>query len=481
MSTHKKKLLFGTIWSLLGQFGTMGLNLFSNILIARVLTPFEFGQVGIIMFFVVLATVFTDGGLSGALVRKKEVTKEDYSTVFVFNFVVSIVCYIILVILAGFISSFYNDSLIKELLWGAGCILIINSFSVKQNVELTREMNFMFISLVRFIATFVGCFVGVFFAYNGFGVWSLVYMQIVIAIVNTLLIIINKGLFVSFKVDKKAFQNLYGFGLYTTLAQLLNIAFDNIYQLIIGKVFTLNQAGLFYQAKKLQEVPSNVINSTIQGVCFSFLSKYQHEKKQFIIVYNKILVLFTIVMGAITALIFIYSKQIIHLLYGDKWLASAYMMQLLCVTSFFYLQEMLNRVIFKVFDKTKQIFLLEIFKKIIQSISIIFGIYMKDISVLLFGFVIISIISYGINFYYSRKVLENVVFKELVVLGKVIFTALIIVGVYYFMIINLNIVGNTTFFIAPILLFLFFKIVKILGISNIMDEFRAIQKMIQNR
>lgn len=479
MSTLKKSLLFGVIWSLLGQLGAMVMNLLANIFIARILTPFEFGQVGIIMFFVILGSVLTDSGLSGAIIRQKEVTKEDFSTVFVFNLLVSLGCYIVLVVFGGLISDYYQDPMLKKLLYISGSIFFINAFNIKQNADLSREMNFKLSSIIRFIATAVGSLIGIILACRGYGVWSLVYMQVIIAIINTTLLIFKRGFYFSLNFDKNSFKNLYSFGVNTTLASLINTGFDNIYQLVISKIFSMNQAGLFYQAKKLQEVPSNIINLTIQNVVFSFLSKFQDDKKEFGIMYNKITMLFTIAMGAITSLIFIYAHQIIHLLYGDKWSGSGYIMQLLCIASFFYLQEMLNRIIFKVFNETKQILFLEIFKKSIQSISVIFGVLLKDITVLLIGFVITSIISYCINFYYSRKILGNVAWQELIVLVKVILVAIVAVLAYSLIVSSFNIEDSTVFFIAPFFLIVFFVLVKVFGIANVIIEYNMICKMIK--
>lgn len=479
-STLKKSLLYSVFWSMIGQIGAMGMNLISNIAIARVLSPVEFGQVGIIMVFITLSSVLTDSGLSGALIRLKEVNKDDFSTVFVFNLLVSLACYIILIVFGGLISEYYKDPILKSLLYFSGIIIFINAFNITQNTQLFREMEFKTTSMFRFISTFIGCFFGVTLAYSGYGVWSLIYMQVIIAAINTILLIFKRGFYFSLKFNKSSFNSLYGFGVNTTLASLLNTAFDNIYQLIFSKIFSMHQAGLFYQAKKLQEVPSNIINLAIQNVVFSFLSKLQDDKKEFILVYNKIMILLTILMGVITSFIFIYANQIITTLYGDKWIGSVFIMKLLCIASFFYLQEMFNRIIFKVFNKTKQILFLEIIKKGIQALSVILGIFMKDINILLFGFVITSIVSYVINFYYSRKILGNVVWHELIIIGKVILVGIFTVISYFVIISYLNINGNAVFFAAPLFLFLFLFLTKLFGVANVLKEFEMIRKIIKN-
>ena len=116
MSSFKKSIISGTIWSIAGQVATLLIILISNVILARMLSPKEFGQIGIIMFFIMLANVFTEGGLSGALIRKKNATKIDYSTVFIFNLIVSIFCFLLLLLFSDFIANYYNDHLLKKLI-----------------------------------------------------------------------------------------------------------------------------------------------------------------------------------------------------------------------------------------------------------------------------------------------------------------------------------------------------------------------------
>ena len=247
--------------------------------------------------------------------------------------------------------------------------------------------------------------IGIILALLKFGVYAIVIMQLLAALFTTILLWFYEGVFFSFAFNKKSFKSLFAFGVNTTLASLLDTAFNNIYQLIIGKYFSINQAGLFYQAKKLQEVPVGVINMTTQSVVFASLSKVQGDKEIFIRTYNKIVSAFTVLAGLLTAIIYAYSNNILLLLYGEKWVAASFNMQLLTIASFFFMQETFNLVIFKTFNQTRQILYLEIAKKIIQTLSIIIGIIKMDITILLYGFVITSAISYLINFYYSRKIL----------------------------------------------------------------------------
>ena len=288
MSKLKETIIKGTIWSVTGQMATILISLGTNIWLARLLTPKEFGQVGIIMFFIVFADVLTESGLGGALIRKKNASREDYSTVFVTNLIFSALFYLIIILASGSIASFYNDIIIKDLLIVAGLVLIINAFQLTQNVKLISDMKFKKKSLYRFIAVFISSSIGIYLAINGLGVWSLVLIYLMSAAINTILLWIFEGSFLKFEFFKASFKELYSFGLNTTLASLLNTVFDNIYQLILGKYFSLSQTGYFYQAKRLQSVPSNLVDIISQSVIFSALTKLQDDKQSFGVVYNKI-------------------------------------------------------------------------------------------------------------------------------------------------------------------------------------------------
>lgn len=467
------------LWSVIGQFGAMFVILVSNIFIARILTPHEFGQVGIIMFFIIIAKVFTESGLSGALIRQKKVSTEDLSTVFIFNLVVSVLLFLILLIVGNWVSSYYKDELLRPLLNVSAILLFINAFNITQNVRLIRAMDFRQKSIYNFVGVLVGGIFGVAFALNGYGVWSLTYMQLISAGVNTLLLNLNGGLFFSFTFSKTSFKNLYSFGVNTTLASLLNTVFENVYQLIIGMMFSISEAGLYFQGKKTQDVPTNIIHLSTQNVIYSSLTNLQDDKKAFRYTYNKIITLFTIAIGTITPFIFMYAELIVNLLYGDKWQGAGFFIKFLSIASFFYLQEMFNRVIFKVFDETRQILYLEIAKKGIQAISIVIGVLMHDINVLLYGFVITSVFSYIINFYFSRKIFGDVAWFELLIVGKVVLAAILSLGCYYIIINNLKIQGYYLFAIYPIFLITYLVLIKLFKIANLTHELKTLLNLLK--
>lgn len=396
----------------------MIISFLTNMILARMLTSYEFGQLGIVMFFISVANIFVDGGLGGALVRKQDSSENDYATVFTLNLIVSISLYILIFLFAGYISNFYEDHTLSNLFKIGFLVIIFNAFSLTQNTRLVASMDFKSISICKIISIIISSISAFLLASHGYGVWALIFMQVIYAFTNSILLNFVNGLYFRLYLSKKSVKELYGYGLNLSLSSLLNTAFDNVYQLIIGKYFSISLTGLYYQGKKLQEVPVNALNVSLQGPIFSFLAKKQSDKTAFVQIYSKINRLVILSVGLLSVIIYVYSKQIINLVYGKDWIDAAQFMRLLSLASFFFLLEMCNRVIFKVFDKTRLVLYLDIIKKVIQLSGIFLGIIFRNLEYLLVAFIVTSFIGYLINLYISRRVLEISGFNDFIYLFK---------------------------------------------------------------
>lgn len=469
-----RSLLINTLWSFLGRFGYLAIGLASNIVLARLLSPKEFGQVAIMMFFIVIATVLAESGLSGALVRKKEATEIDYSTIFIFNLIVSLVLMLLLIFTSGYIAEYYNDPELNNILIASSFVLLINSLRITQNTKLIKNLEFKKKSIYEFIAILIGSAVAVILAIKGAGVWALIALQLTTAIVLTILLWLFVGPLKSYKFSQKSFKQFYKFGINTTLASLLNTAFDNIYQLILGKYFSISQAGYFYQAKKLQEMPTSILQTTMLGVVYSTLSKIQDEPEKFNALYQNIAKIFTVIVAFICMLIFYYADIVISVLYGNKWINSVLYLQLLIIASFFYLQEMFNRIIFKIFDKTEKILQLEVFKKLMQLVTIIYGVWLMSIEALLYGFIIVSIISFLINYYFSRQVQYPSNWSDLITIIKTILIAVVIILISEIITHKYLIQGFMSLWMFPLI---FVSYVYLLHISCVVDFKKDLKKL----
>lgn len=474
MTQSKKTLMSGVLWSFFGQFAYMLVGFIGNVFLARLLSPSEFGQVGIVMFFVLLAGVLSESGFSGALIRMKDVKEEDYSTIFIFNFLVSLVLFLVLILFSGTIAAFYNDFDLKYILIALSSILLINSFQIIQNAKLVREMKFKKRAIYKFVSLSLATIIALTMAFKGFGVWSIVTLQILSSFFLTLLYLIFEKRINKLVFNINSFREMYSFGLNTTLASVLNSVFENVYQLILGKYFSINQSGLYYQAKRLQDVPDSLFKIVSLNVVYSHLSKLQDDKKQFLATYSKIAIFSASIVGFTSSLAVLYADQIILNLYGEKWIESAFFLKLLAVSSFFYLQEIINRNIFKVFNQTQKILYLELIKKAIQLITILIGIYYLRIDYLIFGFMITSVVSYGINYFYSQKIIDNSHYLEILSVLKVVLISSITIGIIILSATFFKLTGNYMLFLFPLFFTIYFYLLKYSNTFNLIKEVKLI-------
>lgn len=463
----KIKILNGLYWSFGGRIAYMAIGLITNIILARFLGPEVFGIMGILIFFLVVSKVLVESGLSGALVRKKTPTEEDYSTIFIFNLILALIIYIIIYMSAELISEFYNDESLIYLLRVVAFVIIIDAFRIVQDVKLVKNLDFKTKSKLEFIAICISSVAGIVFALYGFGVWSLVITQISSSLILSVLLWITQGGLKKYVFSTLSFMSLYKFGVNTTASNILNTAFDNIYNLVFAKYFSITQTGLFFQARKLQEIPTGLIQSTLMGVAFSALSQLQENETKFNKLYISMNETLSVVMGFISLIIFFYAEEIITMLYGDAWFEAAFFLKVLILTSFFHIQEMFNRIVFKIFDRTERIFQLELFKKAIQLVTIFIGIKYSSIEFLLYGFLLSSIISFYVNNYFAGKIYLEFSLKSNIKLLKLLFVILILILSANLLKDVLDLKNYYTFILFPFLILAFISLISILKIYDI--------------
>ncbi|MCG8776337.1 lipopolysaccharide biosynthesis protein [Tenacibaculum finnmarkense] len=461
-----KTFINSVFWASFSKIGYVLLALLGNMFLARFISAEEFGVIGVAMFFVGIFNVLIEGGVGGALVRKENVTPKDYSTVFIFNLAVSLILFGVMFVIAEPIALYYEKPILKEVLWALSLLLVVNAFTVVQNTKLIIDMSFKQKGIYQIISLGVATIIACYLAYRGFGVWAIVSLQIISAFILMLILWFKLGSIGSFVFSKKSFKEIFSFGVFTTLSSILNIAFDNVYQLIIGRYFSFSQVGYYYQAKKLYQAPDGVFRTVILQVFYSYLSKFQKDEEIFKEKFDLLVRLSTIVLGLMIGLIYVYAEQIILLLYGDKWIESVFFLQLMALAGYFMLLDMVSRNIFKISNQTHKIFYLEIFNKIVQLISISIGIYFINLSFLLYGLIIVSIISYVTNLYYSLDVIKNVQLNLFWDIFKI--TSSAIASMFIFIQVNsyLNIKGYLEFLVFPMYIGLYLLILRLVQVLD---------------
>lgn len=400
----KGKTINGLMWSFVGNFSTQGVQFVVGIVLARMLSPQEFGLIGMLAVFIAISQAFIDSGFSTALIRKKECISLDYSTVFFFNLLFSVILYLTLYFGASLISNFFNEPQLTILLRILGIGLIINAFSIVQGTILTKQINFKLQTRISVISAIVSGIVGVAMAYNGYGIWSLVTKTLVSYLITTVLLWLWNGWRPTFIFSLESFKELFSFGSKIFISVLIDTIYRNIYYIIIGKYFSASQLGYYTRADQFSALPSQNITTVIHNVTFPVLASIQNDMPRLKSSYRKLikstmLITFMLMLGMSAV-----SESLIISLIGEKWEPSVIYLQLVCFVGMFYPLHALNLNMLQVQGRSDLFLRLEVIKKIIAVPTILLGIFL-GVKVLIISMIGLSIISYYLNSYWSGKII----------------------------------------------------------------------------
>ena len=286
--TLKEKTVGSLFWSALEKITRFGLNFIVGIILARLLEPSEFGLIGLLTVFISFSNLFIDSGFSQSLIRKRDCTSQDYSTVFIFNIIVSSVCYLILFLSASHIAHFYEQPILSQITRVYGIILILQSFALIQQTALVKKLDFKYLARVNVSASFVAGIVAIFMAYRDFGVWSLVWQQLFRQVLINVFLWSKQGWKVHFKFDYPLFKEHFNFGVKMLLSGLIYSISNNMYYLVIGKVFSARELGFYTRAEQFNNLPSKNFTGIISNVSYPILSKIQDSQHGLLNAYKKL-------------------------------------------------------------------------------------------------------------------------------------------------------------------------------------------------
>ena len=402
MGELKEKTLSGVKWNAIGRFSTQGVSFFISILLARILTPSDYGVVGMIGIFMAIAQTFIDSGFGSALIRKKDCTDEDFSTAFYFNIAVGIVCYLILFLAAPLIADFFDTPILRDIVRVLSINLFLNSLSIVQTAKLTAAVDFKSQAKVSLVATIVSGCVGLVMAYSGFGVWSLVYQSVSLSLVRTILFWIITKWKPLRTFSKQSFKYLFGFGSKILSASLLHTIYVNLTTILIGKFYTSKDLGYYTRGEGLANLPSSNLTNILQGVTYPILAKIQDDDERLISVYRKYIRITSMVIFFGMFLMAALSKPLILTLLTDKWANSIIYLQIFCFAYMFDHINQLNLNILYVKGRSDLVLRLEIIKKTI-SISMIVAAIPFGVLAICIARALYTQIAVIINTYYTGK------------------------------------------------------------------------------
>lgn len=404
--------LRGMLWTYMDQFGGQIINFVISVLLARILLPEEFGIIAIIWVFVAISNSLVGSGFGQALIRKKDVDELDFSSVFYINFAVSLLVYFILFSTAPLIADFYDDARLTSVTRVIGLGVIINAFSLVQIARLSQKMDFKTQMVVRLPSLIIGGVIGVWAALNGYSYWSLVMQNLTTAFLGAVQLWIRTGWYPKRVFSIARVKELFAFGSRLMLSGLLDTIYKNLYVIIIGKFFSPAQVGFYNRADNTKQLPVSNISNALNRVTYPLFAKIQDEDARLKEAYRKIMQQVIFWVAPILIGSAVVAEPLFRFLFTEKWLPAVPYFQILCIVGIVYPLNSYNLNILKVKGRSDLFLRLEVIKKVIITVGIFLALPFGVIG-LVWLQVIISIIAYVINSYYSGYFLEYPIFEQI--------------------------------------------------------------------
>lgn len=400
----KDKTVKGTFWSGIDNVAQFGVSFVVSIVLARLLTPDDYGLLGLIAIFTAVCTALINGGFTTALIRKKDATEDDYNTAFIVNLCMSLLLYAIIFLCAPFIADFFDRQELVALTRVSSLGMIIGSFALVQQTRLTKRIDFKTQTKITITASVTSGVVGIAMALLSFGVWALVAQQLTSHVLRTVLLWIANKWIPSLRFSTKSFQELFGFGWKMMVSSIIDTIWKELYQVVVGKFYSPATLGQYTRAKQFAKLFSHNLTTVVQRVTYPVLSNIQDDKERMISAYRRIIK--TTVFITVVSMFFLgaISEPLLYCLIGPKWHEAAIYLPLICISGSLYPLHAINLNMLQVQGRSDLFLGLEIIKKIIGIIPLSVCIF-YGVLPMLYVNLITGVIAYLLNSYFSGKLL----------------------------------------------------------------------------
>lgn len=426
MSTEslKQKTTKGFFWSSVERFSNQGVQFFFSIILARLLSPSDYGIVAMVVIFFAIAQTFVDSGFSNAIVRKKDRTESDLSTCFYFNILVGFVFYILLFLCSPFIAEFYGQPILSPIVKISGLNVLINSLCIVQQAQFTIRIDFKTQAKVTLTSTVISGILGILLAYLGYGVWALVWQGVTGAFMRMILFWIFSKWRPRESFSKDSFHYLFGYGSKLLASGLLDTTYNNIYPIVIGKFYSPAQLGNFSRAQGWASLPSSNITGILQRVTFPVLTEMQDDNERLATNYRKLLRLSAFVVFPLMMLLAAIASPLVRVVITSKWDACVPYLQIICFAKMWYPIHAINLNLLQVKGRSDLFLRLEIIKKVV-GVSVMCVTIPLGVTAMCFGMVFTSINALIINTYYAGKLIKVGYFTQMRDLLPIVFISLL--------------------------------------------------------
>ena len=428
--TLKQATTKGLFWSSVERFSNQGVQFVFSIILARLLSPSDYGIIAMVTIFFAVAQSFVDSGFSNALVRKTDRVEEDLSTCFYFNIGVGIIAYIVLFLIAPLVANFYSQPILSPIIRITGLGVILNSLCVVQQALFTIKIDFKSQAKITLSATVISGIVGIILAYQGYGIWALVWQGVASSIVRMGLLWLMSKWRPRTGFSKSSFNYLFGYGSKLLASGLLDTIYNNIYPIVIGKFYNPAQLGNYSRALGWAQLPSANITSILQRVTFPVLSAIQDDTLRLQNSYRRLLKLSAFIVFPLMMGLAAIASPLIRVILTAKWDGCVLYLQILCFALMLYPIHAINLNLLQVKGRSDIFLRLEIIKKIIGVVILIITIPL-GITAMCLGMVFSSIICLIVNTYYTSRFIDVGLLTQLKDLRIILINSLVMGGGIY--------------------------------------------------
>jgi len=408
----KGKTKKGLYWSFFNQFANYGMQFCVGIVMARLLSPEDYGITALPAVFMSVAMILQEGGLSDALVRKTDLTERDMSTAFYYSFGVGIFMYVVLFLAAPLIAEFYKTPVLVPLMRVTALGFVWGALGIPQNVILKRRLDFKTPTKIGITTKVFSACVGIAMAYAGYGLWALVISGFLSGILYLLLIWFKVRWLPKAKWSKDSFKYLWGYGNKMMASSMLNTLYNNIAPIFIGKYYSPAQLGVYNRAQNYANMPSQNVTGVIANVTFPVLSKLQNDDEKLAFNYRRMLKVSAFVIFPVMLMLSALAHPLVITMVTAKWESCVILLQIICFSMMWYPVHAINLNLLMVKGRSDLFFRLEVIKKI-TGISILAITLPMGLVAFCYGGILSSMISLIINTYYTGKLIHVGYWKQM--------------------------------------------------------------------
>lgn len=467
----KDKTVKGVAWSGIDNVTQMGVSFVVSIVLARLLTPDDYGLIGIITIFTMVCNTLINAGFNSALIRKKDCTDDDYNTVFIVNMVLSLLLYAIVFVCSPLIADFFGREELIALTRVSSFGIIVGALAIVQQTRLIKRIDFKTQTKITMISSVVSGVLGIALALMNFGVWALVAQQLSAQGLRTVLLFIYNKWLPSLSFSKKSFHELFGFGWKLMLSGLLDTVWKELYQVVVGKFYSPASLGQYTSEGQFSKMFSSNLTSVIQRVTYPVLSNIQDDKERMVSAYRRIIKITMFITAISMFFLGAVSEPLLYCLIGPKWHDAAIYLPLICITGSTYPLHAINLNMLQVKGRSDLFLGLEIVKKIIAVVPLLVGAFVGIIPMLLTN-IITCVISYFLNSYFPGKLICYSSWMQIKDFAPSYGVAFLIAFSVYF----LKYLPVTYWVVLPIQIV--FGIIVFFFVTHKMEEYKEVKSMV---